>query len=166
LDDGLAAFVRDRYPRLLRRAYLLTGDAASAEDLVQEALARCCTAWRRGVIAQPEAYVSRAMINVFASHMRQRRLMRRVVLLEPAGSVGDGTAERAERHALWHALLTVPPRQRAVLVLRYYEDMDEQGIAAALNVTVGTVRSQLAKGLQHLRKLHEPSEQMGSRRDA
>jgi RNA polymerase sigma factor (sigma-70 family) len=92
--------------------------------------------------------------------------MRRVVLLESAGPVGDGAAERAERDALWHALLAVPPRQRAALVLRYYEDMDEQAIATALNVTVGTVRSQLAKGLQHLRKLHEPSEQMGARRDA
>jgi RNA polymerase sigma-70 factor (sigma-E family) len=153
VDDELADFVRARYPQLLRRAYLLTGSQLAAEDLVQEALARCCAAWRRHPISEPDAYVHRIMVNLLISRSRLRRFREEVTADVPeAGSV-DLTSQHADRDAVWRALQQTAPRQRAVLVLRFYEDMTESEIAACWDVTVGTVRSQTAKGLARLRAL-------------
>jgi RNA polymerase sigma-70 factor (sigma-E family) len=153
VDDELADFVRARYPQLLRRGYLLTGSQLAAEDLVQEALARCCAAWRRHPITQPDAYVHRVMVNVLISRSRLRRFREDVTADVPeAGSV-DLTTQHADRDAVWRALQKTAPRQRAVLVLRFYEGMTESEVAACLDITVGTVRSQAAKGLAKLRDL-------------
>jgi RNA polymerase sigma-70 factor (ECF subfamily) len=153
VDDELADFVRARYPQLLRRAYLLTGNQLAAEDLVQEALARCCAAWRRHPITEPDAYVHRIMVNVLISRSRLRRFREEATDALPETGASDATSQHADRDAVWRALLATAPRQRAVLVLRFYEDMTESEIAACLNVTVGTVRSQTAKGLARLRQL-------------
>jgi RNA polymerase sigma-70 factor (ECF subfamily) len=153
VDDELADFVRARYPQLLRRAYLMAGNQLAAEDLVQEALARCCAAWRRHPITEPDAYVHRVMVNVLISRSRLRRFREDATDALPEPGVADGSSKHADRDAVWRALLATPPRQRAVLVLRFYEDMTESEIAACLNVTVGTVRSQTAKGLARLRQL-------------
>jgi RNA polymerase sigma-70 factor (sigma-E family) len=153
VDDELADFVRARYPQLLRRAYLMTGNQLAAEDLVQEALARCCAAWRRHPITEPDAYVHRIMVNVLISRSRLRRFRESPTDAVPEIEKVDATTEHADRDAVWRALLATPPRQRAVLVLRFYEDMTESEIATCLNITVGTVRSQTAKGLARLRQL-------------
>jgi RNA polymerase sigma-70 factor, ECF subfamily len=153
VDDELADFVRARYSQLLRRGYLLTGSQLAAEDLVQEALARCCAAWRRRPIAEPDAYVHRVMVNVLISRSRLRRFREEAAADVPEVSASDGTSQHAERDAVWRALQQTPPRQRAVLVLRFYEDMTETEIAACLEIAVGTVRSQTAKGLARLREL-------------
>jgi RNA polymerase sigma-70 factor, ECF subfamily len=153
VDDELADFVRARYPQLLRRAYLMTGNQLAAEDLVQEALARCCAAWRRHPITEPDAYVHRVMVNVLISRSRLRRFREDSTDALPEPRVADASSQHADRDAVWRALLATPPRQRAVLVLRFYEEMTESEIAACLNVTVGTVRSQSAKGLARLRQL-------------
>jgi RNA polymerase sigma-70 factor (sigma-E family) len=153
VDDELADFVRARYPQLLRRAYLMTGSQLAAEDLVQEALARCCAAWRRHPITEPDAYVHRVMVNVLISRSRLRRFRESSTDTVPEIESVDATSQHADRDAVWRALLTTAPRQRAVLVLRFYEDMTESEIATCLNITVGTVRSQTAKGLARLRQL-------------
>ena len=153
MDDELADFVRARYPQLLRRGYLLTGNQLAAEDLVQEALARCCAAWRRHPITEPDAYVHRVMVNVLISRSRLRRFREEVTADVPDVRASDVTSQHAERDAVWRALLETPPRQQAVLVLRFYEGMTESEIAACMDTTVGTVRSQTAKGLARLREL-------------
>jgi RNA polymerase sigma-70 factor (sigma-E family) len=153
VDDELADFVRARYPQLLRRGYLLTGSQLGAEDLVQEALARCCAAWRRHPITEPDAYVHRIMVNVLISRSRLRRFREEATADVPEGFGADLASQHADRDAVWRALQKTAPRQRAVLVLRFYEDMTESEIAACLDVTVGTVRSQTAKGLARLREL-------------
>ena len=153
MDDELADFVRARYPQLLRRGYLLTGNQQAAEDLVQEALARCCAAWRRHPITEPDAYVHRVMVNVLISRSRLRRLREDATADVPEVRASDVTSQHADRDVVWQALLETPPRQRAVLVLRFYEGMTESEIAACMDTTVGTVRSQTAKGLARLREL-------------
>ena len=153
MDDELADFVRARYPQLLRRGYLLTGNQLAAEDLVQEALARCCAAWRRHPITEPDAYVHRVMVNVLISRSRLRRFREEVTADVPEAGASDLTSQHADRDAVWRALLEIPPRQRAVLVLRFYEGMTESEIAGCMETTVGTVRSQTAKGLAKLREL-------------
>ncbi|HWF41562.1 MAG TPA: SigE family RNA polymerase sigma factor [Acidothermaceae bacterium] len=155
VDDELADFVRARYPQLLRRGYLLTGSQLAAEDLVQEALARCCAAWRRHPVTEPDAYVQRVMVNVLISHSRLRRLREEATANVPEAADSDLTSQHADRDAVWRALQETAPRQRAVLVLRFYEGMTETEIAASLDITVGTVRSQTAKGLTRLRALVE-----------
>jgi len=155
VDDELADFVRARYPQLLRRGYLLTGNQLAAEDLVQEALARCCAAWRRHPITEPDAYVHRVMVNVLISRSRLRRFREDVTADVPEPGASDVTSQHADRDAVWRALLETPPRQRAVLVLRFYEGMTESEIAACMDTTVGTVRSQTAKGLARLRAVVE-----------
>ncbi len=153
MDNELADFVRARYPQLLRRGYLLTGSQLAAEDLVQEALARCCAAWRRHPITEPDAYVHRVMVNVLISRSRLRRFREEVTADVPEAGASDLTNQHADRDVVWRALQQTAPRQRAVLVLRFYEDMTESEIAACLDITVGTVRSQTAKGLAKLREL-------------
>jgi RNA polymerase sigma-70 factor (sigma-E family) len=157
VDDELADFVRARYPQLLRRAYLITGNQLAAEDLVQEALARCCAAWRRHPITEPDAYVHRIMVNVLISRSRLRRFRESSTDTVPEIETVDATSQHADRDAVWRALLATAPRQRAVLVLRFYEDMTESEIATCLNIAVGTVRSQTAKGLARLRQLTQLS---------
>jgi RNA polymerase sigma-70 factor (sigma-E family) len=150
VDEQLRELVQSRYPILLRRAYLLTGDLTVAEDVVQEALYKCCRAWRRGRVDDPDAYLQRTLVNM---HISLRRRLRPVAVrhsVEPY--VGDGSQDRAEQEAMWQLLQSAPRRQRVVLVLRYYEGLTESEIAESLGVTVGTVRSQAAKGLNHLRE--------------
>ncbi|HZV26789.1 MAG TPA: sigma-70 family RNA polymerase sigma factor [Acidothermaceae bacterium] len=128
-------------------------DELAAEDLVQEALARCCAAWRRHPVTEPDAYLQRVMVNVLISRSRLRRLREDVTANVPDAGALDLTSQHADRDAVWRALQQTAPGQRAVLVLRFYEGMTESEIAACLDVTVGTVRSQTAKGLARLRAL-------------
>jgi RNA polymerase sigma-70 factor (sigma-E family) len=140
-------------PRLVRTAYAVSGDLGVAEDAVQNALAKAHRSWRRiSRLASPEAYVRRMAVNEVLSSRRTAHVRREVVRAEPPDRPGaghdDGTLEHDE---MWQAVLSLPPRQRAVLVLRYYEDLSEQQIADVLGCRPGTVKSQASAALATLR---------------
>ena len=147
-------YVRERGAALLRFAYLLCGDAHLAEDLVQEGLARCHRAWRRITDGgEPEAYVRKAVLRQYLSWLRRRSSGERAVA-EPAAYVRsrpDGSEEVAGRDLLWRLLGGLPRMQRAVLVLRFYEDMAYPQIAELLGIREATVRVHVHKGLSALR---------------
>jgi RNA polymerase sigma-70 factor (sigma-E family) len=136
--EGFDEFVVSRSPRLLRTAYLLTNDWALAEDLLQTALARAWEAWRR-INGDPEPYVRRILVNAYTSWWRRRWTGERPTadLPEPPTG-GEPQSVVDERDAVWQALARLPRRQRAVLVLRYFEDLSELEIAEALGCTTGT----------------------------
>lgn len=149
-------FVRGRSTALLRTAVLLTGgDRGHAEDLLQGVLERMYVRWRR-IHSSPEAYARRALVHAAVNRGRTRR--RRPAELPlfdedgPGPPVADATAAVDERDLVVRALLTLPARQRAVLVLRYYDDLAEAEIAAALDCAPGTVKSQAARALARLRQ--------------
>ena len=143
-------FVAARSTRLLRTAYLLTHDHALAEDLLQAALARAWFAWGR-IDGNPEPYVRRILVNTYASWWR-RRWNGEVATEELPESDGhDGSGALDTGHDLWAAMERLPRRQRAVVVLRYFEDLTEVETARLLGCSVGTVKSQLSAALSRLR---------------
>jgi RNA polymerase sigma-70 factor (sigma-E family) len=143
------AFVRARLPELVRFGRALTGSTEAAQDLVQDALERTLLAWHRlDSRADPEGYVRRIMVN------RNISIWRKFGREYATDSVYDrGREDRHFNSDLWAALQRLPPRQRAVIVLRYYEDMSEADIARTLGCSVGTVKSQSSKALAKLRGL-------------
>jgi len=147
--EAFNAFARARVRELLRFAHVLTGDADRAADLVQDALERTLVAWPRVVRKDDlEGYVRRAIVNRHVSVWR--RLRREQLVAQTPESAYD--APPGHDDELWAALCALPPRQRAVLVLRYYEDMSEADCAAVLGCSVGTIKSQTWKALDRLRK--------------
>ncbi|MFB7446922.1 SigE family RNA polymerase sigma factor [Streptomyces sp. NPDC056194] len=153
-DDGFAEFAVAAWPRLVRTAQLLTGDFHEAEDLVQTTLAKVYGRWRRVPRAEIDLYVRRALINNNLSRIRRKRVAHLLtpVLPEPLRHTFAGHAEAVEeRTALLAALADLPARQRAVMVLRYWEDMTEQQIASVLGCSLGTVKSHARRGLAALR---------------
>jgi RNA polymerase sigma-70 factor (sigma-E family) len=147
--DAFDAFVRARMPALLRFAHALTGDPHVAADLVQDALERTGMRWSRlDRLGDPEAYVRRAIVNGRTSRWRK---LRRETLVETIPDRRPATEPSLHDDDLWRLLATLPTRQRAVLVLRYYEDMSEEQIAVTLGCAPGTVKSQASKALAKLR---------------
>jgi RNA polymerase sigma-70 factor (sigma-E family) len=158
-EEEFAEFVAVALPGLLRFGHVLTGNAAAAEDLVQTALGRSLRAWRLRRIEDPRAFVRKVMVNSYASWHR-RHGGREWAVADPArGSVTaeDHACRVDDRDAMWRALRELPPRQRAVIVLRYYEDLTEAEIAAVMGVTTGTVKSQAARALRRLGDVLEPT---------
>jgi RNA polymerase sigma-70 factor (sigma-E family) len=148
--SGYDEFVAARSARLLRVAYLLTSDWGEAEDLLQTALMKAWFAWSR-LDNEPEAYVRRIIATTFVS-WRRRRWTSEISHGEmPDRPVPAGTDVVEHRHDLWPALGRLPARQRAVLVLRFFEDLTEQQVAATLGIRIGTVKSQTSKALEKLR---------------
>jgi RNA polymerase sigma-70 factor (sigma-E family) len=147
--ESFEAFVHARLPALLRFAHAVCGDPDTAADLVQDALERTGVRWSRiERTGDPDAYVKRAIVNGRTSRWRK---LRRESLVD-AVPEGTGRYDPPPQDAeLWRLLATLPARQRAVLVLRYYEDMSEQQIAQILGCAPGTVKSQASKGLSKLR---------------
>lgn len=134
-EDAFRAFVTARSPALLRSAYLLVGDRSKAEDLLQVTPLKACQRWRR--IRDPaaaEGYVRRAMVNTAKSRWHSRPYRERPVDALPERSGSDEIAARIEQEAMWQHLRGLPAKQRAVLVLRYYEGMTEAEIADTLNL--------------------------------
>ncbi|AMM06816.1 SigE family RNA polymerase sigma factor [Streptomyces albidoflavus] len=145
-------FAAARWPRLLRTAYLLTGDHHEAEDLVQVTLAKLFPAWPRvRGLDEPDAYVRRALVNNNLSRFRKRRVVQLLTPRLPERAQEGGAARTEERSLLLEALGTLPPRQRAVVVLRYWEDLSEQQAAEVLGCSPGNVKSQASRGLRKLR---------------
>ena len=152
-EAGFRDFVVARSPALVRSAWLLTGNEATAEDLVQTALAKTWTRWSRVQRRDtPEAYVRRVMFSTFLTWNRRRWRGEVPVAATPDGAAaGDAYADADRRHSVIEALRKLPARQRAVVVLRYLEDLSEVQTADALGCSVGTVKSQTVKALARLR---------------
>lgn len=147
-----AAFVAAHQRNLQRTAWLLTGDWDAAEDLVQTVLAKTWRHWSRVYAAdEPMAYVRRTLVNAFISDWRRRWRGERPTELVPDTLVDDATDGVALRLSLQQALSRLPRRQRAVLVLRFFQDLTEPQVAETLGCAVGTVKSTGAKALEHLR---------------
>ncbi|QIY70741.1 SigE family RNA polymerase sigma factor [Streptomyces sp. RLB1-33] len=158
-DEEFQRFVIGRWPRLMRTAFLLTGEQHAAEDLVQTTLEQVYVAWRRvGTADEPEAYVRRVMINAHARRHR-RRLKEFLAPKDDSGLThelpdhGDRIAQADDRSALLTALGQLPPRQREAVVLRYWEDLSESQAAEAMGCSVGAVKSNAAKGIAKLRAI-------------
>jgi RNA polymerase sigma-70 factor (sigma-E family) len=143
-------FVVTRSSRLLRTAYLLTRDWALAEDLLQTALAKAWFAWGR-LDDNPEPYVRKILVNTYASWWRRRWRGETPTESLPETVGTDATSQVDDRDELWQALGRLPRRQRAVVVLRYFEDLSEAQTAEVLGVSTGTVKSQASKALARLR---------------
>ena len=145
-------FAAARGVALTRFAYMLCGDRFLAEDLTQIALERCSRRWRLvGMAASPEAYAKKAIANEFLS-TRRRRASRDVLAERPPDlPVPDHAGAVHDRDELWRALTALAPAHRAVLVLRYYEDLDDAAIAEILGCARGTVRSHASRALAALR---------------
>ena len=156
-EADYAHFVRTRTHALLRSAYLLTGDQHLAEDLVQEALARTHRAWLRLERAEnAEAYARRVMYHAQVSLWRRPKVAE--VLpgdLEPADRPGadDPAEEAVQRLTMRRALVTLSAKQRAVIVLRFFEDRTEAEAAQLLGVSVSTVKTQTGRALERLREI-------------
>jgi RNA polymerase sigma-70 factor (sigma-E family) len=146
----LEAFLAARSTALLRTAYALTGDWQRAEDLVQTALVACYGRWSR--IDEPEAYLRRTMVRTYLG-WRRRRWVGELA----TGRLADTATESGEhvaielRGAVLQGLATLPQRQRAVVVLRYYLDLTEAETAGLLGISAGTVKSQSSRALAKLR---------------
>ncbi|WP_327182985.1 SigE family RNA polymerase sigma factor [Streptomyces sp. NBC_01334] len=152
-EDRFQEFVRARWSRLVRTAYLLTGDVHHAEDLTQTALAKAYRSWRRiSRSDNPEAYVRRMLVSCNSDRFRKRRVTEALTAAPPERAGRDEGAGRVEeRGSLLAGLAQLPPKQRAVVVLRYWEDLSEAEVAEVLGCSPGTVKSQASKGLAKLR---------------
>jgi RNA polymerase sigma-70 factor (sigma-E family) len=149
--EGFREFVAARSPALLRTAWMLTGDAWLAEDLLQTALARTWPHWSRIRDGQPESYVRKVMVRTQGAWW-QRRWRGEIPVAElPDNEAADQYVYADDRLALSRALSALPLRQRHVVVLRYYDDLSEHDVAAMLGCSAGTVKSQASKGLAKLR---------------
>jgi RNA polymerase sigma-70 factor (sigma-E family) len=153
-QEAFSDWAHARLAPLVRFGFALTHDEGAAEDLVQVALVRTLLAWPRlRNRADPEPYVRRVMVNEQVSAWRRQR-RHPEVCLDPLGAdeaFRPDEAELVERDRVWRELINRPPRQRAVLVLRFYEDRSEREVAAILGCSVGTVKSQTSKALAKLR---------------
>ena len=161
-EAEFVSYVAARQAALLRTAVLLTGDRHSAEDLLQTALAKLYLSW--GSVRRTEsmdAYVRRVMVNQLTSWWRRAWRRREISTWEvsdrpdPRHVVRDAFEDVVQRDAMWRALQTLPPGQRAALVLRYYEDLSEAQTAEVLGCSVGTVKSQVHRALNRLRASYE-----------
>jgi RNA polymerase sigma-70 factor (sigma-E family) len=153
------AFVLTRGRAVLRFAHVLTGDPHLAEDLVQEVLARCHRKWRRiARMDSPEAYLRTAVVREYLSWRRRRSSTERVTgSLPDHPDPNDATGRLVDRAEMWSLLSGLPRSQRAVLVLRFYCDLPDGDIAAALGWTPSTVRAHASRALARLRSMMENS---------
>jgi RNA polymerase sigma-70 factor (sigma-E family) len=142
-DEAFVALYRERYAPMVRLAYLMVGSQAIAEELVQDAFVSVHRSWARAT--NPPAYLRTAVVNACNSWGRRKTLeiLRAPAPPEPTTMVAD---------EMWDVLLTLPPRQRAAIVLRFYEDLPDEEIAALLGCKVPTVRTAVFRGLEKLRK--------------
>ncbi|MBL7502588.1 SigE family RNA polymerase sigma factor [Frankia sp. CNm7] len=162
-DRSFEGFVADRGSALLRTAVFLTGDRQGGEDLLQDVLLRAYRRWAD--VDDPESYLRRALVNASVSRARRwpRGREQLVAWDEPGpdlavspGGLVDVAGRVGDRHDLLGALRQLPPRQRAVIVLRYFDDLSEAEIATELGCGAGTVKTHAARGLSRLRELMGP----------
>ncbi|MCU1607546.1 MAG: sigE [Modestobacter sp.] len=153
-DGTFEAFVAARSTSLLRTAYLLTGDRGHAEDLLQTALIKTYRHWDRLTNREdPTAFVRRVLVTTYASWRRLSRVSEFVSATPLLSGISQPAFDIGERDEMTAALATLPPRMRAVLVLRYWEDLSEAGTAEVLGCSVNTVKTHTTRGLARLRAL-------------
>lgn len=152
-EDDFRRFTAQTWPKLVRTGYLLTGDLGHAEDLAQTALIKVYRSWQRiRDVEDVDAYVRKVLVNSNRDRFRSRRPAEFSVADPPeARTGGDPGPAVVQRDALIGALAALPPRQRAVVVLRFWEDLSEATVAELLGCTVGTVKSQTSRALAKLR---------------
>jgi len=151
-DAALAELVAGSGAELLRVAYLLCGDSGRAEDLVQDALLKLLRRWRTGAAADhPRAYARKAIVNEYLGWRRRRASSEVLLVDEPEREQPDAAQRVADRDLAWRLISGLPTRSRAVLVLRYYEQLPDREIAACLDCAEATVRSIAARALATLR---------------
>jgi len=153
-----ASFVtvfNDHHRRAVRLAYLLTDDADQAEDIVAEAFAKVYVRWSKGEVRDIGSYLRRAVVNEANSKLRRRYLERAVAGRRSGDDRGVRTIDEgaADHDQVWRAIQRLPDRQRQAVVLRYYEDLPEAETAEVLGCSVGTVKSQVSRGLARLQEL-------------
>lgn len=150
--ESFREFVHARSSSLQRSAWLLTGDRHAAEDLVQAALERCWLRWDRlDLSSDPEPYVRRVLLSVFLTWRRRFWRREQPSGQSPVAGTASPSADSDLRLVVAAALAALPPRQRAAVVCRYFDDLSEAQTAAVMGCTVGTVKSQTAKALGKLR---------------
>jgi RNA polymerase sigma-70 factor (sigma-E family) len=155
----LETFLADRGDHLLRTAVLLAGGKEAGEDLLQAGLERLLRHWK-AIDGNPEGYLRRTLYHLAADRWRQQRAWRRhLPLLRPGleAAATDPFAQVDLRDSLVRLLMQLPPRQRAVIVARYWEQLSEAESAQVLGISVGTVKSTAARGLRKLRELSQTS---------
>jgi RNA polymerase sigma-70 factor (sigma-E family) len=151
-DEGFERFVLDAYPGLVRFGALLVGDRAGGEDVAQAALIKVHGRWAR--VEHPAAYTRATMVRLAGKWGRRRSSAERPAPISPeAVAILDTSDDVAVADGVRRALATLPLDQRAVLVLRYYEDRSEDDIAGLLGIAPGTVKSRASRGLAALRTL-------------
>jgi len=159
MDARLADYVRGQWPALVRYATVLCGDAVEAEELVQTALVRVTLRWPFVRDKDdPGGYVKRAIVHANINHWRRVRSRETLTDHVPERATADRSSDFADQDVVRRALAGLPPRQRAVLVLRYLDDMSEQEAANVLGCSVGTVKSTTHKALAKLRETFAPDE--------
>jgi RNA polymerase sigma-70 factor (sigma-E family) len=147
-------FVDANARRLHQTAWLLTGDWASAQDLVQATLEKCWLKWARiGAHPSPEGYARQVMMSIFFRWRRRRWVGEYPHAEVPDQPADDVLAARELRDAIAQAMLALPPRQRAVIALRYFDDLSEEQTARMLGCSTGTVKSQGSRALAKLRAM-------------
>jgi len=153
VDDDFTEFVESRWPALFRLAYLLTASSTAAEDLLQSTLEKAYVKWPRiRSTDYPEAYVRRMLANNLMSSRRRAWVGERPTEHLPEKDDGSPEMPSLDRALLWPLVCALPERQRAVIVLRYYEDLTEREIAEALGCAPGTVKSQTSSAMKALRR--------------
>jgi RNA polymerase sigma-70 factor (sigma-E family) len=153
-SEGFGQIFEAQHRQLFRLALLLTGgDRCLSEDVVGQVFLATLPKWRKGTVAEPGSYLRRAVVNQVNGAFRRRGTERRGALRVAVTGEGTSPGEAAidDRDLLWSALRALPPKQRSAVVLRYYEDLSEGETARVLGVSVGTVKSQTARGLAKLR---------------
>jgi RNA polymerase sigma-70 factor (sigma-E family) len=156
LDGEFRDFMHARWPAMVRLAYALTGDQGHAEDVAQTAFARAYASWPKvRQTGNPEAYVRQIVINENRNRFRKQRVAERLTDSLPERGSADATRDYDERSALIAALQRLGPKQRAVVVLRYWLGLTESEAAIALNCSVGTIKSQASRALASLRQSAE-----------
>jgi RNA polymerase sigma-70 factor (sigma-E family) len=153
LEGQFQDFVRARWSRLVRTAYLLTGDVHHAEELTQTALAQAYRSWRRIARSDnPEVYVRRVLVSCNSGRFHKRGMTQAPAAARPGRTGRDQAVGRVEkRDPPLAGLAMLPAKQRAVVVLRYWEDLSETEVAEVLGCSPGTVKRQAAEGLAKLR---------------
>jgi RNA polymerase sigma-70 factor (sigma-E family) len=167
-DEAVAALFDAHYAPLCRLAYVILGDAAVAEEMVMEALLKTFSGWWRiRDVGAADAYLRRAVINLCRSRIRRKAIEARVNATIHHGEQRrrpDWDPEMHEtKRIVWEAVLKLPERQRAAVVLRYFEDLPEAEIADVLDCSIGTVKSQLSKARAKLEKTLGPALTGGER---
>ena len=153
MDEEFAAYAQARQRHLYRTAYLLCGDQDRAQDLVQTALVSLLRSWRKARLAEnPDAYAKKVLVRAF---LAERRRLRREADLHAFAASGTPTVQEAGpelRIVVLQALRALPPKPRAMIVLRYWEDLSIEETAAALGCSTGNVKSQCSRSLVKLRE--------------